>query len=243
MNEIMAIAGGTWRRILRMRVVYFLVVCVLILIGSAVNYDVLSMGEHKPLMIDVSLVLNTVAAVLVAISITFEIPKELREGVASTLLSKPLGRTQYLIGKLIGTIITGVVITAMIAVGFFLIYSVAFNEQIAKAIVQGQLLVILSVIPMSAIAVLFSVFIPEMLTALVTAAVIWLAHSTSQLSNVMILYGGIIPDLDLFNLKSQAVYGTAIHWDYILLTLVWGIVFSVFAISVASLIFNYKDLK
>ena len=71
MNEIMAIAGGTWRRILRMRVVYFLVVCVLILIGSSVNYDILSMGEHKPLMIDVSLVLNTVAAVPVAISITF----------------------------------------------------------------------------------------------------------------------------------------------------------------------------
>ena len=68
MNEIMAIAGSTWRRILRMRVVYFLIVCVLILIGSAYNYDVFSMGMHKELMIDVSLVLNTIAAILIAVS-------------------------------------------------------------------------------------------------------------------------------------------------------------------------------
>ena len=86
MNEIMAIAGGTWRKILRMRVVYFLIICVWILIGAALNYDVLSMNQEKDLMVDVSLVLNTIAAVLVVISITFEIPQELREGVASTLL-------------------------------------------------------------------------------------------------------------------------------------------------------------
>ena len=53
-------------------------------------------------MIDVSLALNAVAAALVVISITFEIPRELRQGVASTLLTKSLGRTQYLAGKLIG---------------------------------------------------------------------------------------------------------------------------------------------
>lgn len=243
MNEITAIAGSTMRRVLRMRVVYFLIICVLILIGSAVNYDILSMGEERALMIDVSLVLNTVAAVLVAISITFEIPKELREGVASTLLSKPLGRTHYLLGKLLGTIGTGLVVTSIIGVGFLLIYSISFDVQVAKSIVQGQLLVILSVIPMAGLAVFFSIIIPDMLAALVTAAVIWLCHSTAALKKVLIVYGGIIPDLDLFNLKAQAVYSTEIHWDYILLTLVWGIVFTIFVTTLASLIFSHKDLK
>jgi ABC-2 type transport system permease protein len=243
MNEVMAIAGGTWNRILRMRVVYFLILCVLILIGSAYRYDVLSLGMHKILMIDVSLVLNTIAAILIAISITFEIPKELSEGVASTLLSKPLGRTQYLVGKLVGIIVAGLVITGLIMIGFCFVFG-SFFDKVGVTMIQGHLLVMASVIPMSAIAVLFSVFIPESLSAIITAIVIWFTHTTTSLSNVKVLYGGIIPDLNLFNLKAEAAYAYGgISWMYILLASLWGIVFSVFATSVASLIFGYKDLK
>jgi len=243
MNEVMAIAGGTWSRILRMRVVYFLILCVLILIGSAYRYDILSLGMHKMLMIDVSLVLNTIAAILVAISITFEIPKELSEGVASTLLSKPLGRTQYLVGKLVGIIVAGLVITGLIMIGFCLVFG-SFFDRVGMTMIQGHLLVMASVIPMSAIAVLFSVFIPESLSAIITAIVIWFTHTTTGMANITVLYGGIIPDLNLFNLKAEAAYAYGgIGWSYILLATVWGIVFSVFATSVASLVFGYKDLK
>ena len=243
MNEVMAIAGGTWNRILRMRVIYFLILCVLILIGSAYRYDVLSLGMHKMLMIDVSLVLNTIAAILVAISITFEIPKELSEGVASTLLSKPLGRTQYLVGKLVGIIVAGLVITGLIMIGFCLVFG-SFFDKVGVTMIQGHLLVMASVIPMSAIAVLFSVFVPESLSAIITAIVIWFTHTTTAMANVKVLYGGIIPDLNFFNLKAEAAYAYGgISWMYILLATLWGISFSVFATSLASLAFGYKDLK
>lgn len=244
MNEIMAIAEGTWRRILRMRVVYFLILCVLILIASAYNYDVLSMQEHKPLMIDVSLVLNTIAVILVVISMTFEIPKELREGVASTLLTKPLGRTQYLVGKVVGTIITGLIISAMIAVGFFVIFKFAFNEQIALAMLQSHILVMASIIPMSAIAVFFSVFMPEMITPIITAIAIWFSYSTEKLIGAKFLYGGILPDLGLFNFKAFAVYGgEQMSWAYIGLAILWGIIFSIFLVALSSLIFRFRDIK
>ena len=75
MNEIITIASGTWKNVLRMKVVYFLIFCALVLVASAVNYDVLSMGLHKELMIDVALVLNSIAALLVVITLTFENPK------------------------------------------------------------------------------------------------------------------------------------------------------------------------
>ncbi|OGV38440.1 MAG: hypothetical protein A2020_15405 [Lentisphaerae bacterium GWF2_45_14] len=243
MNEILAIAGGTWRRILRMRAVYFLILCVMVLIASAINYDVLSLDHHKDLMIDFSLVLNTLAVVLIVISVTFEIPVELREGVASTLLSKPLGRTHYLVGKALGTSITGLIISAIIIAGFFIIFNFAFGERISMAMLQSHVLVALSVIPMSAMAVFFSVIIPEMITPIVTAIAIWFAFSTSALANVKILYGGILPALDLYNFKSFAVYGEKINWDYIGLSILWGLAFSTFALSLASLIFRQKDIK
>jgi len=243
MNEVMAIAGGTWVRILRMRVVYFLILCVLILIGSAYRYDVLSTGMHRMLMIDVSMVLNTLAAILVAVSITYEIPKELREGVASTLLTKPLGRTQYLVGKLIGIIVAGLVITGLIMIGFCLVFG-TFFDQVGLTMIKGHLLVMASVIPMSAIAVLFSVFVPESLSATLTAITIWFSYSVVSVSKIPVLYGGILPDLNLFNLKAEAAYAYGgITWTYILLVTVWGIVYSVFATTLASLIFGQQDLK
>lgn len=244
MNEIAAVAGGTWQRILRMRVVYILIVCVLALIGSAYRYDVLSLGQHKELMVDVSLLLNTIAAILIAVSITFEISKEFREGVATTLLSKSLGRTQYLIGKLIGISIAGLIITGLIAIGFGLIFSSAFDK-IGPAMIAGHLLVMISVIPMSALAILFAVVFPESVAAIVTAIVVWFAHSTTTLADVKIIYGGILPDLNLYNLKAIAAYSYVggISWVYLVLALAWGIVYSIFATSLAGIIFAKKDLK
>ncbi len=244
-NEIMAIAGGAWQ-LLRMRVVYVLILCVLVLIGSAYRYDVLSLGQHKALMVDVSLMLNTLAAILVAISVTFEISRELREGVASTLLSKPLGRTHYLIGKLVGISIAGIVITGLITIGFCIIFNAAFEDAgIGQTMLLGHLLIMASVIPMSALAVLFSVLVPESISAIVTVIVIWFAHSTPALDKIKILYGGILPDLNLFNLKAEAAYNVAgsISWMYLVLALAWGIIYSVFATSLASLVFGYRDLK
>jgi ABC-type transport system involved in multi-copper enzyme maturation permease subunit len=244
-NEIMAIAGGAWQ-LLRMRVVYVLIICVLVLIGSAYRYDVLSLGQHKALMTDVSLMLNTLAAILVAISVTFEISRELREGVASTLLSKPLGRTHYLIGKLVGISIAGLVVTGLITLGFCVVFSASFDDGgLGQTMLLGHLLIMASVIPMSALAVLFSVIVPESISAIVTAIAIWFAHSTPVIDKIQVLYGGILPDLNLFNLKAEAAYNIpgAISWTYLLLALVWGIVYSVFSTSLASLVFNYRDLK
>ena len=226
MNEIFAIAGSTWRNVLRLKVVYFLVFCVWVLVACALNYDVLSLGLEKELL-----------------SLTFEIPKELKDGVASSMLSKPLGRTHYLIGKMLGNMVIGFVLCALVAAGSFLIFRVSFNDTVGQTMLQSQVLVILSVIPMSALAVLFAVALPEIVAPIVTVLVIWFSHSMGLLSNLPVIYGGILPDLELFNFKASAVYQTVIPWSYVVLVTLWGICYAVFAASLASLIFSRKDIR
>lgn len=243
MNEIIAIAGSTWKNVLRLKVVYFLVFCVWVLVASALNYDILSLGLHKELLVDASLLLNTIAGVLVIISLTFEIPKELKEGVASTMLSKPLGRTNYLIGKLAGYVIVGFVVCSLIALGSFFIFNISFSERIGMTMLQSHIMVILSLVPMAALAVLFSIALPEIVAPIVTVLVIWFAHSSAGLADFPLLYGGIIPDLDLFNFKADVVYNTVITWNYVILVAAWGIVYALFATALASLIFSRKDIR
>ena len=235
MNELFAIAGSTWRNVLRLKVVYFLVFCVWVLVACALNYDVLSLGLEKELLIDASLMLNTVTAVLIVLSMTFEIPRELKEGVASTMLTKPLGRTNYLVGKMLGNIVVGFVLCALVAAGSFLIFRVSYSE-------TSQIMVILSVIPMSALAVLFAVLLPEVVAPVVTVLVIWFSYSVGIL-NIPVICGGILPDLELFNFKASAVYQTVIPWSYVVLVALWGICYAIFIAALASLVFSRKDIK
>ena len=92
-------------------------------------------------------------------------------------------------------------------------------------------------------AVLFAVALPEIVAPIVTVLVIWFSHSMGLLSNLPVIYGGILPDLELFNFKASAVYQTVIPWSYVVLVTLWGICYAVFAASLASLIFSRKDIR
>ncbi|MBO4630676.1 MAG: hypothetical protein J5858_02005 [Lentisphaeria bacterium] len=243
MNEIIAIASGTWKNILRMKVVYFLIFCVWVLVGIASMYEVLTIGHHKPLMMDVSLVLNSIAAALVVLSVTFEIPRELRQGVAATLLTKSLGRTQYLAGKAVGIFVAGGVICILIAAGSFLIYSQTFSESIALSMFQAQIMLIISIIPMSAMAVFFATLFPEVVAPVLTILAIWFAYSTGVLAHIPVLYGGLLPNLDFFNFKSHAVYLAPIPGKYMLMATLWGIAYALFLLMFTSFFFKAKDIK
>ena len=108
---------------------------------------------------------------------------------------------------------------------------------------QSHLLVILALIPMSALGVLFAVILPEVIAPIITVVVVWFAFSTKCLANIWGVYGGLLPDLDLFNFKANAVYQVNIPWMYVLLVAVWGICYAAFALSLASIVFERKDIK
>lgn len=243
MSEIMAIASGTWKNILRMKVVYFLIFCVWVLVGIASMYEILTIGHHKPLMMDVSLVLNAIAASLVVLSVTFEIPRELRQGVAATLLTKSLGRTQYLAGKAVGICVAGFVICALIATGSLIIYALTFSEAIAGPMFQAHFLLIISIIPMASMAVFFATLFPEVAAPVLTIIAIWFAYSTGIIANIPVVYGGLLPNLDLFNFKSHAVYLKPIPILYMILVTAWGIAYALFLLMLTSFFFKVKDIK
>jgi len=243
MSEILAIAESVWRRILKMKVVYFLIACAIVEISVTTLYEVLMMSEQRMLMVDLSLLLTTMSGLLVVLSLAFDVPKELREGGAATLLSKPVGRVHYLVGKFVGIAVVGLIVTSLVSIGFCCVHHFAF-DQIPISAVKGHVLAIASVVPMSAIAVFFSALLNETMAAIFTALAIWAAHSTGAfLSNVRVIYGGILPDMNLFNLRAEATYNIVIDWRYIAGVGGWGIVYSIALIAFTGIIFNYRDLK
>ncbi|MCJ8332259.1 MAG: ABC transporter permease subunit [Lentisphaeria bacterium] len=246
MTELLAIAESVWRRILKMKVLYFLVACAIIEISISYSYRYLMANQHQMLMVDVSLLINMIAGVLCVLSLSFDIPKELKEGTVSTLLSKPLGRTQYIIGKYLGIMIVCVVVMSLITIGFGIVHYIAFDSFPLNAI-KAHILTILSMFPIAAIGLLFATFLTETVAALLTTAAIFFFHSTHIIGKIPVIYAGIIPDLNLFNLRAEATFrpgiSVSIDWSYLMMAGLWGLFYSISIICITGLIFNRKDIK
>jgi ABC-type transport system involved in multi-copper enzyme maturation permease subunit len=245
MGDILTIADNVWRRILRMKVLYFLIICAIIEISITSLYKVLMWREHRALMIDTSLLLTTLSGVLCVLALAFDIPRELREGTASSLLAKPLGRTQYLIGKYFGITVVAVVVTALISAGFCGVHYVVFDK-LELANVQGHLLAVAATLPMAAVALFFAALLNYQLAAVLTTAVIYLAHSTSVLTDipgVEFLVGSVLPELELFNLRAEALYSQQLDWAYLAQAGAWGVCYSVALIALTGIFFSYRDLR
>ena len=235
MDEIFAIASSLWKRLLGVKVVYFLTACAITLIAITNLYEILMIGEERALMVDTGMMLVTAAAMLTVISLAFDIPKELQSGVASVLLAKPLGRTHYLIGKLVGISWVGIFITGLISIGFLIIYSVSHGSP-SQELVKALVLVCLSVIPMASVVLLFSSFLNEAVAATISTVAIWMGYS------LFALKGFTIYDLSVFNMGAEAFYGYEISNFYIIKAAFSAILTAIAMLCLTSFIFNKRDL-
>ncbi|MCM8530132.1 MAG: ABC transporter permease [Lentisphaeraceae bacterium] len=236
MDETFAIASSLWKRLLGVRVVYFLTICAVSLIAITNMYDILMIGESRALMVDTGMMLTTIAAMLTVISLAFDIPKELQSGIASVLLAKPLGRTHYLMGKLVGVSWVGIFITSLISVGFVAIYSVSHGTPPA-GLVKSLFLIVISVIPMASIVLFFSSFLNEAVAATISTVFIWVGYSLSGLG------GFTLFDLSLFNMGAEAFYNYEIPPSYLLKGVVSALLTAISIVCVTSFIFNKRDLQ
>lgn len=246
MSEILAVAESVWRRILSLFAVYFLAGCAVTLTGISFFYKHLMAGRHRMLMIDVSLLLTAIAGLLCVLALAFDVPRELREGAATTLLSKPLGRTQYLLGKFVGIVIVSLVITGIITAGFCIIHQIAFDVPAKKFMpaFKAHLLTMGSVAPMAAISLLFASIFPEAPAAIMTFIAVFVLNSLGSLpAKVTAITVWVLPDLTLFNLRSEASHSLPIEWSYVGLAVLWGLLISAAVIALTGIIFNRRDLK
>lgn len=236
MDETFAIASSLWKRLLSVKVVYFLAICAVTLIAITNMYDILMIGESRALMIDTGMMLVTIAAMLTVISLAFDIPKELQSGIASVLLAKPLGRTHYLLGKLIGISWVGIFITSLISIGFVMIYSVSHGTP-PKELVKALFLVVISVVPMASVVLFFSSFLNEAVAATISTVFIWIGYLFGGL-NGMTFY-----DLSIFNMGAEAYYNYEIPASYLMKGVVSALLSAVTMVCITSFIFNKRDLQ
>lgn len=103
--RVLAIGRNTFTGLVRQKVFYFLLLFALIVIGNSAFLAKFSFQEEFQMLKDVALGAMSVFLSLLAILATaMLLPRDLEDRTIFTILSKPVPRHEYLLGKLLGVL-------------------------------------------------------------------------------------------------------------------------------------------
>jgi ABC-type Na+ efflux pump permease subunit len=105
-SRIWTLATHTVTQLLRMRIIVFLAVFGFIAIAAGFAFPAMSPEQQLKLLKDVSFGVLQIFSIVIAIAATsLLLPKDLEDRTLYTILSKPVPRYEYLIGKLLGVLL------------------------------------------------------------------------------------------------------------------------------------------
>src|SRR4051812_5003400 len=103
--RISALVRNTLTDLTRQHVFYFALIFALLLIGSSVLMSRFSFQQEFQILKDVSLgAMSIVTSLLAVVATARLIPQDIEDRTVYTILSKPVPRFKYLLGKLFGVL-------------------------------------------------------------------------------------------------------------------------------------------
>jgi ABC-type transport system involved in multi-copper enzyme maturation permease subunit len=253
--RVWTLAVNTVREAIRNKLLYSLLFFAIALIGTGVFVSALSYVEGARIMQDVGMaairIFGTGIAIFLGVGL---IHKEVDRRTIYTILSKPVSRTEFLLGKYVGLVLTVWLQLAIMSLAFSGI-SLASGAPIDAGHAAALLLMAMEMALIVAIATLFSSFTTPMLASLFTVGIYIAGHLTrdmrelsqqSQVASVKTLANGLyetLPDLEMFNLTLQAAHGLAIPASEIWLPVLYGSLYVAGLLMAASFIFERRDFR
>lgn len=253
--RILSIALNTFRENLREKLLYNLLIFALLMIGSSIIVSRLTLGDFERLILDIGLASINIFGVLIAIFVGIGlVSKEIEKKTIYTIVSKPVPRYEFLIGKFCGLAITLFVNTCVMVAGLLLV--LWFMKVPVEAILFKSLsLIYLECLVVTAVALLFSTFSSATLSAIFTLAIYVIGHLSGDLrlfgkkfmgdvgQGVLNALYYTLPNLERFNLKGHVIH----HLDFsaadMALTLAYGLTYAAMLLLIASMVFQKRDFQ
>jgi Cu-processing system permease protein len=255
MRTIRAVALNTFRESVRERILAAALVFGLVVMSSSVFLSPLAVGARQKIVMDVALAAISIIGVLVAIFLgSALVHKEMEKRAIYLVLTRPVSRSAYIVGKLFG--VAAAVAAVFAAMTAVMIAAIALGRgTLGPAVFAAVYLSLLEAIVVSSIVMLFSTFTTPMLTSLFTLGLFAAGSLSGDLKTFAAKFGGagmkaatelfyyLLPNLKAFNLRHEAVHGLPFRGTDVLLATIYAAVYSAVAIYFACLIFARRELK
>jgi ABC-type transport system involved in multi-copper enzyme maturation permease subunit len=252
--NIFIIAKYTFFEVLKSRIllnVFFLGMALLFFSYTATEF---TYGAATKVALDFGLGALSLSAVGIAIFIGVNIVnKEIESRTIYILLSQPLSRTAFLIGRVTGMSILLLVNILILGVLTLLIYFL-FGGEFQPLIIWCVVFSFVEAVIVLNIAVLFSLITNITMSVVYTLIVFTIGHSINdaiEMTNtsykvfnpIVKSFAVFIPNFSKINIKSFVLYQKNLDLSYLVGALSYGLFYIMIIMLISSLIFKNKDLN
>lgn len=270
MNRISLVAWHVFKESVRDRVLYGIGAFALLLVAAAILIAQITAGQDVKIIKDLGLAVIELAGVLMSIVIGVGlVAKEIDRRSIFSLLTKPLPRHEFIIGKYVGLVLTVVVNVAGMTAALYLMLAYAHGQMTpeqrlaleAPAVDPRLLLVVLSVAAelalLTAVALFFSTFSSSGLLSIVFTVGVYLTGLLSQdlrqfgdivdVSPVVAwgvqMVGWLVPAFSAFDIKAQVVHGLALPPGFLSGTLLYAVLYIAAVLGASVALFARREFK
>ena len=252
--KMWAIATNTYREAIRDKVLYLLFVFGLISIVSSRILGYMSIGDEQKIVADISLASISVFGALIAVFIgTNLVYKEVDKRTIYTIISRPIDRYEFILGKYLGLV--GLIgVTTVLMGAFSAGYIVLMGGSVDLIFFEAVLLIYWKLLLITAFSVLLSSLTSPILGAIIVLCAYVFGHGTGILIDLpphlqdtfaeTLMAGAyfILPNLSNFDIWKEYANGVEISQAYVAWNLLYGTVYTAVLLYLAALVFENKDV-
>jgi ABC-type transport system involved in multi-copper enzyme maturation permease subunit len=252
--KTLAIARNTAREALRNKVLYSIVAFAALVVAVAALFGSVSIGNQMKFVKDFSLAAISLFGVVIAVALGVSmLSKELGRRTILNILSKPVARWQFILGKFAGLTLTVTVVVVCMTAALIGIVA-AFEGTVDSGLVVAGFTVVLELMIVVAIALFFSaVVVTPTLAGMFTIAAFVAGRSASYLdyfrgadSNPVIggvatLLYWILPHLNRLEVADQVVYGDALSLGTLALAAAYAAAYTAVLLLLSVALFQRRE--
>jgi ABC-type transport system involved in multi-copper enzyme maturation permease subunit len=264
MRPILAIAGTTVGEAIRRKVLLIILLIGLVFMFVAPGLGVLSTRSETTVLKSVMLGIIQLTAAVIAIVLTvYMIPNEVERRTIYTILSKPVQRWQFLVGKYLGAVAAlGLMMGLMtiVLVGVFLVQQEQ-NRNITAVtdLLKGPIMYFVQMSLLAALAIFFSTFVSPLVNFFLSGGIYllgtvfnpffttmqenpntpWIANKFATLVNI------ILPNFASYNIQNTLINsGPAIQNEslYYIQTIGYGVAYIIGLLIAGIVVFDRKEV-
>jgi ABC-type transport system involved in multi-copper enzyme maturation permease subunit len=250
--KLYAIAINTFREAIRDRILYLILAFAIVLILASRAISLLTVGSEEKIIKDIGLMaislFGVATSIFIGVGLVF---KEIEKRTIYTLTSKPIRRSQFILGKYLGLSLVLMVNLSIMTLAFYglLWFKGYLDFNLGKAI----LLIMVELLLVTAFAIFFSSFSSPFLSSLFTVTLYVVGHlswSLRLLQERVPSSGGrwvleaayrILPNLEHLNIKGQVVHQVPVPGADVVWAAAYGLSYTATVLLVAMMVFRKRD--
>lgn len=254
MSGIFSLAYITFKEGIRSRAIFGMFIMVLLMLSAVVTLTNLFMRDVVKVAVDLSLSTTSLSGLLMTIFIGIDLlSKDIDKKTIYMVISRPISRTQYVMGKFFGLSLLVVVAIAFLGIISSLpIYFAGLTYKNPLSIFKWNiyfiaiLFIVMKLVLISSVIIFFSSITSTSFITFVLTFATYLIGSTNEVVKgildakiegisisppmaalIKFVYF-VFPNLSAFDLKIQAAHGLAVSMEYC----IWVICYWLFYISI-----------